>query len=181
MQELWKAIKGFEGIYEISNLGRVKGLERVVICKNGQPKTVRERILSPKKSNSGYFEVQLQYAGKRKMQYIHRLVAETFMPNPEHKEEVNHIDENKTNNRVDNLEWVTRMENVHHGTALQRRVDKYKKRVYQYTKEGDFVKAWDCSVSCAEAGFSPCNIRRCCHGLYTQHKGYKWSYAPPTE
>lgn len=181
MQEVWKPVKGFEGIYEVSTFGCVRGIERKIICKNGSPKTIKAKILNPKISNSGYFEVNLHCLNKQKMRYVHRLVAEAFIPNPENKEEVNHIDENKTNNRAENLEWVTRVENAHHGTGEKRRVDKYKKRVYQYTKDGEFIKEWDCSVSCAAEGFSPCNVRRCCHGLYSQHKGFRWSYDPPPE
>lgn len=177
MQEIWKEVKGYEGIYEVSNLGKIKSLERVIVCKNGTTRTVKSKILHPKKSNSGYLEVNLI----NKMKYVHRLVATAFIPNIENKPTVNHKDENKTNNKATNLEWMTDYENVNYGTGKQRRVEKYRKKVFQYTMDGKFVREWDCSVSCAESGFSPCNIRRCCHGQYSQHKGYKWSYDPPEQ
>lgn len=106
MKEIWKAIKDYEGKYEVSNLGRVKSLER----KSRLNRKIKERILAPREHTGGYLRVQLS----RKDFYIHRLVAETFIPNPENKSQVNHIDGNKRNNRVDNLEWNTPLENNLH-------------------------------------------------------------------
>ena len=106
MKEIWKAIKDYEGKYEVSNLGRVKSLERT----SRLNKKIKEKILAPREHTGGYLRVQLS----RKDFYIHRLVAETFIPNPENKSQVNHIDGNKRNNRVDNLEWNTPLENNLH-------------------------------------------------------------------
>ena len=106
MKEIWKAIKDYEGKYEVSNLGRVKSLERT----SRLNRKIKERILAPREYTGGYLRVQLS----RKDFYIHRLVAETFIPNPENKSQVNHIDGNKRNNRVDNLEWNTPLENNLH-------------------------------------------------------------------
>lgn len=106
MKEIWKAIKDYEGKYEVSNLGRVKSLERT----SRLNRKIKERILAPREHTGGYLRVQLS----RKDFYIHRLVAETFIPNPENKSQVNHIDGNKRNNRVDNLEWNTPLENNLH-------------------------------------------------------------------
>ena len=106
MKEIWKAIKDYEGKYEVSNLGRVKSLERT----SRLNRKIKERILAPREHTGGYLRVQLS----RKDFYIHRLVAEAFIPNPENKSQVNHIDGNKRNNHVDNLEWNTPLENNLH-------------------------------------------------------------------
>lgn len=106
MKEIWKTIQGYENRYEVSNLGRVKSLERI----DRYNRKIEEKILAPRKHTGGYLRVQLS----KKDFYIHRLVAEAFIPNPENKSQVNHIDGNKRNNRVDNLEWNTPLENNLH-------------------------------------------------------------------
>ncbi len=106
MQEIWKDIKNYEGKYQVSNFGNVKSLERYDRCN----RHINEKILVPRKHTGGYLRVQLS----RKDFYIHRLVAETFIPNPENKLQVNHIDGDKTNNRSNNLEWCTALENNLH-------------------------------------------------------------------
>lgn len=107
IEEIWKDIEGYEGIYQVSNLGRVK-------------RVTTGRILKSYKDRGGYLRVDLCKSGKRKNHKIHRLVAQAFIPNPDNKLQVNHIDENKTNNSVDNLEWVTAKENCNHGTHNER-------------------------------------------------------------
>ena len=113
--EIWKDIKGYEGMYQISNYGRVKGLERWTHFKNGKkPRLEPERILKFKKHHKGYLKAQLRKEDKMKSYFIHRLVAQAFIPNPEEKSQVNHIDGDKTNNHVSNLEWNTQSENLRH-------------------------------------------------------------------
>lgn len=107
MIEIWKDVVGFEGIYQISNTGKVKGLPR---------KYLIERLLKPYISEHGYLMVRLYPSGKHKT--IHRLLAEAFIPNPDNKPFVNHKDANKQNNDLNNLEWVTRLENIHHAVRL---------------------------------------------------------------
>lgn len=106
MEEVWKDVKGYEGLYQISNRGRVKSLER--INENNHP--IKERIMKPSMS-LGYLYVGLRKQGKQKRMRIHRLVAAAFIPNPDNKEEVGHKDETRTNNYADNLEWVSKKEN----------------------------------------------------------------------
>jgi hypothetical protein len=106
MEEIWENIEGYEGLYQISNRGRVKSLER--IDENNHP--IKERIMKPSMS-LGYLYVGLRKQGKQKRMRIHRLVAAAFIPNPDNKEEVGHKDETRTNNYADNLEWVSKKEN----------------------------------------------------------------------
>ena len=107
MEEIWKDVKGYEGLYQVSNLGRVKRVET-------------DRILKPLKHTKGYYRVDLSKNGSQSKKFIHRLVAQVFIPNPDNKSQVNHIDENKTNNLVSNLEWMTAKENLNHGTRTDR-------------------------------------------------------------
>lgn len=109
-KEEWEDIKGYEGIYKISNLGKVKSLERVTKIPNSYRKE-KEKILKAS-VRSGYYVVNLRKNNIRKSYQIHRLVAQAFIPNPENKSYVNHIDFNKKNNNVSNLEWCTQKENV---------------------------------------------------------------------
>ena len=104
MQEVWKDIKGYEGLYQISNTGKVKGLKR-------------NKVLKPILQRSGYYYVDLQ----RKRRLVHRLVAEAFIDNPDNLPEVNHKDENKLNNSVENLEWCDSKYNANYGTRNKRR------------------------------------------------------------
>ena len=116
--ECWKPIKDYEGIYEVSNYGRVKSLERVIYnsgTKNGLY-TIHEKIIKQRinKKRHGYCELSLHKNGKEKRFKVHRLVAEAFIPNPNNLPEVNHIDGNKENNHASNLEWCTSKENKEH-------------------------------------------------------------------
>jgi hypothetical protein len=112
--EIWKDIEGYEGYYQVSNLGRVKSLRREVACKNGMVKTVKEKILKQKTRNDGYKEVNLNRKGKGFSKAVHRLVALSFISNSENKRDVNHKDGIKTNNNLMNLEWCTTQENTRH-------------------------------------------------------------------
>lgn len=117
MKEVWKDIAGYEGLYQVSNRGRVRSLARVVPHSTGGKLTVSPKILIPKDRN-GYDHVSLWKNNKEYRVKVHRLVAQVFIPNPENKPEVNHIDANPKNNVVENLEWVTRRENMRHAINL---------------------------------------------------------------
>lgn len=113
--EIWKPIKGYEGVYEVSNFGRIKSLEREIYRGKDYAKRVqKEKILKQVVNKDSYHRVSLNKNSKSKMFAVSRLVAEAFIPNPENKPEVNHIDANRFNNKVENLEWVTAEENLNH-------------------------------------------------------------------
>lgn len=115
--EIWRDIPGYEEIYKISNLGRIKSLHR---------DRIKGQILNPAKNNRGYLRLGLSGNGKVRYDSVHRLVAEAFIPNPKNLPEVNHIDGNKLNNRVENLEWVTKGENQIHAykTGLRKTTER---------------------------------------------------------
>jgi hypothetical protein len=117
MQEIWKNIKDWEG-YKISNLGRVKSLPKKWIIQNNNIQITKERFKKNFKTNGGYLQVDLSKNTKRYHKYLHRLLAEAFILNPENKPEVNHIDGNKLNNNLKNLEWVTSSENKKHAFKI---------------------------------------------------------------
>ena len=124
--EEWKSIPGYEGLYEVSSYGRVKSLEISYIRKNGIMDHKPEMILSPKNNGTGYFTVCLYKNKTHKYYLIHRLVAQAFLPNLDNLPCVNHIDEDKTNNRVDNLEWCTEKYNSNYKDVLKRRSQRMK-------------------------------------------------------
>lgn len=164
--EIWQDIEGYKGLYQVSDLGQVKSF-----C-NG-----KERVLSAGKTKHGYLTVSLWKDGKKKVCYVHRLVAHAFLPNPDGLTEVNHIDECKTNNVVSNLEWCSHKYNMNHGTRNERAAKARSKAVYQYTLDGSLVRSYP-SVMEAErrAGYSQGFISACCNGKYKQAYGYIWSY-----
>lgn len=177
MEEIWKPIHGYEGLYEVSNLGRVRSLYRY------------KKVLKPSPSWSGYTTVELWKDKKRQRISIHRLVAECFCENPHNKPFVNHKDETRTNNKADNLEWVTHIENCNYGTAIQRRLahTDYSKRrinnanqilkcskpIYQYSKDGEFIREWkSASECCRENGWTVSAVRRAATGELKTAYGY---------
>lgn len=115
-EEIWRSIDGYEGLYEVSNTGLIRSLDRFV----GNRNRIKGKILSIRIEKDGYCSVALSKDGKIKRYKIHRLVAQAFIPNPEGLPQVNHKDENKTNNNVDNLEWCTSKYNINYGSRLNK-------------------------------------------------------------
>ena len=128
--EIWKPIKGFEGLYEVSNLGRIKALKRKKNCNKGWG-WVKEHIMKQTTANSEYYRVPLTNKEHIKKYYlVHRLVAIAFIPNPKELPQVNHIDGNKLNNKVENLEWCTRQENIRHAYKIG--LNPSKRKIIEY-------------------------------------------------
>ena len=177
-EEIWLDIAGYEGLYQISNLGRVKSLERTFVDKIGRERTFRGRILKPKTERSGYLQVSLcNGSGKKKSFLVHRLVCETFHENPENKPCVNHIDENRTNNAASNLEWCTYAENNNHGTRPTSVAKALGKPVGQYTRDGKLIKVWQSTMEVQrQLGFNNAFISEVARGKYKTAYGYVWKY-----
>ena len=188
MEEIWKDIEGYEGIYQVSNLGRVRSLDRIVpaLChKTGtivdyhrKGRIIRQRPIS---SGSGYLVITIHdNEQKAHTQLVHRLVARAFVPGYREGLDVNHKDEDKTNNRADNLEWCDRQYNINYGTGKWRR-EKYNARpVEQLTTDGKVIARYDNASQAARAlGCDPTTINAVCRGKphCNTAKGYRWRYA----
>lgn len=166
--EEWRDIPNYEGLYTVSNMGRVKSLN--------YNRTKQEKILKQGKMKNGYLYVKLCKDKKMKTFLVHRLVANAFIPNPNGYRCVNHKDEDKTNNCVDNLEWCTQKYNVNYKNAIQRRVEKQSKQVYQYSLDGTLIAIWQSVSEAGRNGFNFGHVAACCRGKLKHYKGYLWSY-----
>ena len=165
MKEIWKDIEGYEGLYQISNVGRVKRVET-------------DRILKPLKHTKGYYRVELYKNGSQSKKLIHRLVAQAFIPNTENKPQVNHIDENKTNNVVSNLEWMTAKENLNHETHNER-MSKTKSIPIIATniKTGESTEFYGAKECARQLGLNRGNISSVLKGRRKHTGGYIFEYA----
>ena len=180
--EVWKEVAGFEGYYEVSNLGRVRSCTRTVLMKNGVPRPVKGRILKtlPYNGEGNYRGAVLSKNGKQKKYAVHRIVAEAFIPNPNGYTEINHKDEDEANNCVDNLEWCDRRYNNTYGTAKIRAAVAQGKPVLQI-KDGRIVNAWPTEGLAAQfTGASQSGISACCRGEMKTSGGFSWMWAPWT-
>ena len=170
-------IPGFEGLYQINKSGIVKSLARFNPNSGRAGRYYKEMLKTPRIDEDGYLRVTLCKDGKLINTGIHRLLALTFIPNPNNYNSINHKDENKLNNNLDNLEWCTIKYNINYNNRQARISEKRKKKVAQYTLNGNLIKIHD-SVNSATSSVngSKCYVIHCCKGLRTSYKNYKWKY-----
>jgi hypothetical protein len=195
--EIWRDIPGYEGYYQVSNFGRVKSLSRKVYNRGGFHIS-KEKILKQQLRKDRYFNVHLLKEGIVKIFFVHRLVALAFLPNPNQLPDINHKDENPSNNCVDNLEWCTEKYNMNYGTVIERRKASFvrnnsfkkanatkvkngsrgaEKPVEGISKDGGSTLSYRsiCEAS-RETGISQGNIGECCRGIRSSAGGYYWKY-----
>ena len=182
MEEIWKDIEGYEGLYQVSNFGRVKSLERWRKG-NGKSVLVKGKIKCPRDNGRGYYVVNLYKNNQRKVEYIHRLVAMAFIPNPNNLPQVNHKSEIKNDNSVGNLEWCSCKYNNSYGTKGERLTltnrnnKKTSSPILQFDLDGNFIKEWPSIREVHRSGIARCeNVYRACAGIYKQANGFIWRY-----
>lgn len=178
-KEIWKDIDGYNGDYQISNFGNVKSL-----------KNNKEKLIKPfftKSNKEGYLIVNLCKNNKRKINLVHRLVAEAFIPNPNNFPMINHKDENKLNNHVNNLEWCNSKYNNNYGTLRERMKEKLSYKVAKYDLNGNLIKIYNSAHEAAkENNIDQGGISLCCRKIavkkdgkiqrHLTYKGFKWEY-----
>lgn len=179
MSEVWKPVKGYEGSYEVSSLGRVRSIARM-IRRNGGEYMTRERVMySPLKN--GYPSVTFTNGRKTRHEYVHRLVAEAFVPNPRNLPCVNHKDERRTNNSSDNLEWCTREYNLKYGTARKRQSETLRSKsrsIAARDRGGHLIGTFRSTTDASEStGIDRSSIDKALHGHRPSAGGFIWSYA----
>lgn len=170
--EEWKNIEGYEGLYQVSNLGRIKSLARNT--RNGHCK--KDKILKIRIDKNGYCTIDLYKNSKRKQYKIHRLVANEFIYNKYNKPQINHIDGNKKNNEVSNLEWCNNSENMKHAYKNNLRLTK---KVLQYDLNSNFIREWNNATEVSKYyKVHVSRIERCCKNEYgcKTCKGFIWKY-----
>ena len=156
-----KNIKGYEGLYAVTSCGKVWSYKS-------------KKFLKPRANNDGYLYINLCRNGKCKSYTIHRLVAMAYIPNPENLPEINHKDENKTNNCLQNLEWCDRKYNINYGNHIEKASNSRKKPILQYDLDGNFIREWPSATDVGKEVRS--NIGYCIRGRYKTAYGFIWKY-----
>lgn len=170
MVEVWRDINGYEGLYQVSNLGNVRSLNW------GNTGVVRNLYLKPHRK--GYLQVELHKNAKRRMFTVHRLVATHFVQGFAIDRVVNHINEIKTDNRAENLEWVSYSYNNLYSWRNRQRNLSSSPPVIQYSMQGEVIKVWDSPIDVKHSlRYSDWSIRECCRGKRKQAYGYRWQFA----
>ena len=188
MTEEWRTAvydgEVYEGLYKVSNLGKILSLNYRNTGKPG--------LMTPAEMSNGYFQVKLWKNGEKKTCLVHRLVAQTFLPNPENKPCINHKiegDEGKKINMVffnedgsidkerTSIEWATYEENNNYGTHNERMAKAKSKPVIQLSLLGDFIREWESAMECGRNGFNYQHVSECCLGKRKTHKGFRFMFA----
>lgn len=170
MAEKWADIKGYEGKYQVSDLGNIRGIDRT----DNLGRKVKGKTITQQTHKNGYKFVKLRSDGVQKTFSVHRLVADAFCDNPNNLPEVNHIDEDKNNNRASNLEWCTRQYNNSYGSGLEKRKEKYSYKCAQI-KDGKTIAIFPSMIEASrKTGIPFSGIQRCISGRYKSTYGFQW-------
>lgn len=178
MQEIWKDILGYEKLYQISNFGNVKSLDK----KDSLGRRVKGKQMMPIFRKDGYLDITLHKDGKCKHFLIHRLVAQMFIKNSNNYKEINHKDEDKTNNNINNLEWCSRSYNINYGVANKKRrktlLNKRGKTVFKYDKDNNLLQSYpSLQQATRETKINQSHISQCCNNKRKTAGGFVWRYA----
>lgn len=187
MEEKWKEIENFNGVYFVSNYGRIKSIDRLIVRNDGVQIQTKGRVLAPRPARNGYMFVCLSKDGKSKNHSVHRLVATYFLSKKGNKNEVNHIDGDKENNCAKNLEWCTRKENARHAAenglfnpywkGRFGQLNKSSKKVIKFDRNWNELEIYDSTVEAAnDNGCWRQEIGKCCLGKRKTAGGYNWKY-----
>lgn len=182
MKEIWKDIPGYEGLYQASSLGRIKSIDRAITYSNRHNHIHKGKILIQRECTGGYLYAVLSKEGKVKNCRVHRLVASSFIPNPNNLPQVNHLDKNRKNNSVLNLQWCTGSENQIHSFTNGRSRDtkqliEANKKPIAVIKDGKIIHTFNSLKECCKSlGMSNSCIRRVIKGERKHYLGYKFEY-----
>ena len=187
MKEIYKDVKGYEGLYQVSNLGNIKGLKRQIQVYKNRYRTVPEKIMTKEIDTSGYLVCNLSINGIRRKKKIHRLVAIAFIPNPQNKPQINHKDGVKSNNKVTNLEWCTSKENMNHAvkSGLKKATwlgkggpDHFlSKQVEKYDLNMNYICDYpSVTIAAKKMGIHAGNISKAARGIKKTCSGFIWKY-----
>ena len=164
IMEIWRDVAGFEGLYQVSNYGKVKN-------------TLSNKVLKNVLHHRGYLIVGLTKNKRAKTFSVHRLVAAAFIPNPNNYPQVNHKDENKQNNCIDNLEWCTQKYNNTYGTRIEKAKIGISKKLLQYDLNGNLLRTWSSlTIASNVLNISKSAISQCCTGKHRHAGGYVWKH-----
>jgi hypothetical protein len=195
MEENWKDVVGFENLYEVSNLGNVRSLDRYVSGKLNSKRFQKGKNMTIQKTPKGYYSIILHKNGMAYQMLVHRLVAIAFIENKSNKDQVNHLDLNKSNNNMNNLEWCTNLENMRHSYAngghsgftekqiaavrknQLKAAEKRSRKVCQFDKEMNFIKSYRNSIEASkQTGTCSSKISACCAGHRKTCNNFIWKY-----
>lgn len=175
MIEEWKDIKGYEGLYQVSNLGKVMSLERTTLMKDGRKRIEKEKILKPIKDRHGYYKVSLYNSYGKKQIKLHSLVMDAFVGKREKGMVINHIDEDKSNNAKSNLEYVTQKENINHGTGNERRRTSQPHAIKLKVTKNNIALEFNSITECAtKLNLNIAHISSCLSGKRKTHGGWEF-------